>query len=420
MIFPNRSAIDSSSNQRAAQNHAADRRFARHRPCDGEEVLIRRMARHHLFAPRLSRGMSLDGGAAGPPADRPRRSPADTRRAIAEVRERLEDGRLDALVNNAAISPKGEGGSRLGLFETELEDWQTIFQVNFFAPMMLARGLIAELEKSARLDRQRHLDRRRARASLRGRGLCHFESRAGGADARNGVRPRPARRARQRNFAGRDRHRDPVAGHGEDRRANSDAPARLAAKRSPRRFIFSAREQSSYVHGAEIASSTAASTSDMAGGCPERSPLSRRGRSLRCRSPSSGAARRSSRGARGRRSSGSIPCPAASLKSARRCTRRPCANSPKRSASRRRSSLSTITSRQSRATATRVRSHYVIASFVARWTSGRSAYERGGRRRALGRSGRSRELADDAGIAGRARPGGAADGGASVRPPRAS
>src|SRR5580693_9745916 len=33
--------------------------------------------------------------------------PADTRRAIAEVRDRLEEGRLDALVNNAAISPKG-------------------------------------------------------------------------------------------------------------------------------------------------------------------------------------------------------------------------------------------------------------------------------------------------------------------------
>ena len=35
--------------------------------------------------------------------------PDDTRRAIAEVRRRLEDGRLDALVNNAAVSPKGAG-----------------------------------------------------------------------------------------------------------------------------------------------------------------------------------------------------------------------------------------------------------------------------------------------------------------------
>src|ERR1700751_2292969 len=39
--------------------------------------------------------------------------PDDTRRAIAEVRRRLDDGRLDALVNNAAISPKGPGGTRL-------------------------------------------------------------------------------------------------------------------------------------------------------------------------------------------------------------------------------------------------------------------------------------------------------------------
>jgi NAD(P)-dependent dehydrogenase (short-subunit alcohol dehydrogenase family) len=73
---------------------------------------------------------------------------SDTARAIGEIRERLESGRLDALVNNAAISPKGPGGSRLGLFETELEDWNKVFQVNFFAPLMLARGLSAELERA--------------------------------------------------------------------------------------------------------------------------------------------------------------------------------------------------------------------------------------------------------------------------------
>jgi NAD(P)-dependent dehydrogenase (short-subunit alcohol dehydrogenase family) len=72
----------------------------------------------------------------------------DTARAIREVRERLEGGRLDALVNNAAISPKGAGGSRLGLFETEFVDWLTVFQVNFFAPVLLARGLSAELERA--------------------------------------------------------------------------------------------------------------------------------------------------------------------------------------------------------------------------------------------------------------------------------
>ena len=76
--------------------------------------------------------------------------PEDTRRAIGEMRERLEaqGARLNALVNNAGISPKGEGGARLGTIETPLEDWQHVFQVNFFAPIMLARGLIAELERA--------------------------------------------------------------------------------------------------------------------------------------------------------------------------------------------------------------------------------------------------------------------------------
>ena len=39
--------------------------------------------------------------------------PDNTRRAIAEIKQRLTDGELHALVNNAAISPKAEGGKRL-------------------------------------------------------------------------------------------------------------------------------------------------------------------------------------------------------------------------------------------------------------------------------------------------------------------
>ncbi|VAW11068.1 Oxidoreductase, short-chain dehydrogenase/reductase family [hydrothermal vent metagenome] len=76
--------------------------------------------------------------------------PANTEAAIAEMRERLEDngGRLNALCNNAAISPKGEGGIRLGAIQTPLADWQTVFQINFFAPIMLARGLMAELRQA--------------------------------------------------------------------------------------------------------------------------------------------------------------------------------------------------------------------------------------------------------------------------------
>lgn len=72
--------------------------------------------------------------------------PANTEAAIKEIRSRLEGGKLDALVNNAGISPKGPGGSRLGTIDTPLAVWQQVFQVNFFAPVMLARGLLAELE----------------------------------------------------------------------------------------------------------------------------------------------------------------------------------------------------------------------------------------------------------------------------------
>jgi NAD(P)-dependent dehydrogenase (short-subunit alcohol dehydrogenase family) len=72
--------------------------------------------------------------------------PANTMAAIEETRARLEGGLLHALVNNAAISPKGAGGSRLGSLDTELDDWKTVFQVNFFAPLMLGRGFLKELQ----------------------------------------------------------------------------------------------------------------------------------------------------------------------------------------------------------------------------------------------------------------------------------
>ena len=71
---------------------------------------------------------------------------ADTTRAISEIRKRLEDGELHALVNNAAISPKAAGGGRLGTMDTDIDTWSHVFRVNFFAPIMMARGLIEELK----------------------------------------------------------------------------------------------------------------------------------------------------------------------------------------------------------------------------------------------------------------------------------
>src|SRR5260221_12752715 len=68
--------------------------------------------------------------------------PDDTMRAIAEMRSRLKDGKLDALVNNAAISPKGEGGARLSVPPSGMSVWRDVFEVNLSSTIRLARGLI--------------------------------------------------------------------------------------------------------------------------------------------------------------------------------------------------------------------------------------------------------------------------------------
>jgi NAD(P)-dependent dehydrogenase (short-subunit alcohol dehydrogenase family) len=72
---------------------------------------------------------------------------ADPNRTIAAlevIRSKL-GGRLDALVNNAGISPKGEGGRRLNTLDTDLRTWGHVFHVNFFSSVVLARGLQREL-----------------------------------------------------------------------------------------------------------------------------------------------------------------------------------------------------------------------------------------------------------------------------------
>ena len=70
--------------------------------------------------------------------------PGKTIEVIEIIREKL-DGKLDALVNNAGISPKGPGGARINTIETDLRTWGQVFHVNFFARIVLARGLSTEL-----------------------------------------------------------------------------------------------------------------------------------------------------------------------------------------------------------------------------------------------------------------------------------
>ena len=70
--------------------------------------------------------------------------PKQTIAAIDQIKGRL-DGKLHALINNAGISPKADGGKRLSTLDTDLRVWGQVFHVNFFASVVLARGLKDEL-----------------------------------------------------------------------------------------------------------------------------------------------------------------------------------------------------------------------------------------------------------------------------------
>ncbi len=66
----------------------------------------------------------------------------------AEVRSRLDNGKLHALVNNAGISPKGPNGERMGVLETDAALWTKVLNVNLISTALLARALLPELERA--------------------------------------------------------------------------------------------------------------------------------------------------------------------------------------------------------------------------------------------------------------------------------
>ena len=72
---------------------------------------------------------------------------ADVERFIAEAQAVIGAGALHALVNNAGVSPKTPFKERLGCLNGDLSAWQQVFQLNFFTPLMLSRGLAAPLAR---------------------------------------------------------------------------------------------------------------------------------------------------------------------------------------------------------------------------------------------------------------------------------
>jgi NAD(P)-dependent dehydrogenase (short-subunit alcohol dehydrogenase family) len=71
----------------------------------------------------------------------------DVERFIAEAVAAIGPGALHALVNNAGISPKTPFKERLGCLNGDLAAWRQVFQLNFFTPLMLARGCAAALAR---------------------------------------------------------------------------------------------------------------------------------------------------------------------------------------------------------------------------------------------------------------------------------
>jgi NAD(P)-dependent dehydrogenase (short-subunit alcohol dehydrogenase family) len=62
-----------------------------------------------------------------------------------QIRGKLDGSPLHALVNNAGISPKGPEGGRFSTLNSSYADWLHVYNVNLFAPLLLAQGLFDEL-----------------------------------------------------------------------------------------------------------------------------------------------------------------------------------------------------------------------------------------------------------------------------------
>jgi NAD(P)-dependent dehydrogenase (short-subunit alcohol dehydrogenase family) len=73
--------------------------------------------------------------------------PTGVERFVAEASALVGDGALDALVNNAGVSPKTPFRERLGCLNGDIDDWRAVFELNFFTPLTLARGLAAPLAR---------------------------------------------------------------------------------------------------------------------------------------------------------------------------------------------------------------------------------------------------------------------------------
>ena len=76
--------------------------------------------------------------------------PDDVERFVDEANAILGETPLNALVNNAAVSPKTDFQERLGCLNGPIEDWREVYQLNLFTPLALARGFAPALARAGR------------------------------------------------------------------------------------------------------------------------------------------------------------------------------------------------------------------------------------------------------------------------------
>lgn len=66
---------------------------------------------------------------------------------VQHVRSALDGAPLHALVNNAGVSPKTPFRERLGVLNGAIDGWRSVFELNFFTPLRLARGFATDLHR---------------------------------------------------------------------------------------------------------------------------------------------------------------------------------------------------------------------------------------------------------------------------------
>lgn len=66
---------------------------------------------------------------------------------IKDLSAELGELPLHALINNAGRSPKQPNRERLGALNGDIAAWRDVFELNFFAPLMLGRGFARALAK---------------------------------------------------------------------------------------------------------------------------------------------------------------------------------------------------------------------------------------------------------------------------------